>query len=300
MTVKEEKERVEKNLDGNEITSIVALRSKINRIEWYMTDWCNYRCSYCRTNHENQKLEKTEYYIEKAEQIKNKLNKDDKYLIYLKGGEVSFLDLEKILHTFDGYKVRFGITTNLSNKLDYYANLINNFNIKLVASYHEQSDPQDFIAKMAYLSYIQKKKEYATASFIMVSLVLSEEGFSKNYQYIYDKAKELDIKTQILPLKYKKEESKEKGKTSSIDPNLELNKSYKTEINGIPTHFTMLQLPSVLKNFSPKGFKCQEKYYLYYNKDHFEGHRCQKDKEETTIVCKKNECDFCQVTKLWK
>jgi hypothetical protein len=45
----------------------------------------------------------------------------------------------------------------------------------------------------------------------MVSLVLSEEGFSKNYQYIYDKAKELDIKIQILPLKYKKEESKEIG-----------------------------------------------------------------------------------------
>jgi len=176
-----------------------------------MTDWCNYRCSYCHTDHENQKLEKTEYYIEKAEQIKNKLNKDDKYLMFLKGSEVSFLDLEKILHTFDDYKVRFCITTNLSNKLDYYANLINNFNMKLVASYHEQSDPQDFIAKMAYLSYIQKKKKYATDSFIMVSLVLSEEGFSKNYQYIYDKAKELDIKIQILPLKYKKEESKEIG-----------------------------------------------------------------------------------------
>jgi len=33
MTVKEEKERIEKILDNNEITSIVSLKSKINRIE---------------------------------------------------------------------------------------------------------------------------------------------------------------------------------------------------------------------------------------------------------------------------
>lgn len=300
-TVIEEKTRLNNFLNNKKILTIEALKSKANRIEWYMTDWCNYRCSYCRTNHEGQKLEKTEYYIEKAEQIKNKLKKNDKYLMYLKGGEVSFIDLQQVLKTFNDYNVRYKITTNLSNTLEYYVNLINHFDMKLTASYHSQSKPQEFIEKITYLNYIQNKKNPNNKS-IEVSLVSSKDGFDECYQYVYDKVKDLNINVQILPLKFNTKEKKINNGTltAELQNDMELANELKTKINYFGSYFSMLQLPSILKDFSPKGYKCQETYYLYYNKDHFEGHRCQKDKEENIIICKKDKCDFCHVERLWK
>ena len=71
-------------------------------IKWYLTDWCNYRCSYCFQKHNNNKptIEKLKYNAYRiASFIRANRDKFDKRNIRLSitGGEISVFPLVEIL-----------------------------------------------------------------------------------------------------------------------------------------------------------------------------------------------------------
>ena len=139
----------------NNIVSIIN-NERLFTIKWRLTEWCNYRCSYCLRKFKGQNTKLDELKILKtAPQVNRLIEEADKGVkLNLIGGEVTFLDLKKIISLVTSNNLkRIHITTNFSNKLEYYIDLANylksrNIQLSMNVSYHnEYSNLDDFVDK---------------------------------------------------------------------------------------------------------------------------------------------------------
>lgn len=267
--------------------------------EWLITYWCNYQCPYCLTKeHKKYKLKTTEQYIEDAKKIREKLNKDTKYNCVIKGGEVCFLDLDKILSIFNGYKIRWELTTNFSNKVEYFLNLARKYDMIITTSYHgDQCNKDEFLDKI---------KKFAKYRRIAVTFVIGETT-EKQYTEVINEINSWNnknVRIKTLPMKIK-----DKGKitidyskkeTFKILPDDDKSKKFYIYFNGKKTDIkTTLDFPKYFKNFDPYGYHCKYKYIFLYDgeQNKFFYHRCF-DKNEG--ICQKHSCHFCGIKRIWK
>ena len=139
----------------NNIVSIIN-NERLFTIKWRLTEWCNYRCSYCLRKFKGQNTKLDELKILKtAPQVNRLIEEADKGVkLNLIGGEVTFLDLKKIISLVTSNNLkRIHITTNFSNKLEYYIDLANylksrNIQLSMNVSYHnEYSNLDGFVDK---------------------------------------------------------------------------------------------------------------------------------------------------------
>jgi MoaA/NifB/PqqE/SkfB family radical SAM enzyme len=137
------------------IRSIIN-NEKMFTIKWRLTEWCNYRCSYCLRKFKGQDTKLDEIKILKIAPQVNRLieeaNTDVK--LNLIGGEITFLDLKRIISLLKSNNLKkIHITTNFSNKLTWYIDFANyllkrNIMLSMNVSYHnEYTNLDDFINK---------------------------------------------------------------------------------------------------------------------------------------------------------
>ncbi len=160
----------------NKIKSIIN-SEKMFTIKWRLTDWCNYRCSYCLRKFKGQdsilnenKILTTAIYVNR---LIDEAGMDVK--LNLIGGEITFLNLKKILSVLKSPNLKkVHITTNFSNKLTYYVDLANyllerNIMLSMNVSYHnEYAELDEFIKKaiafkIAALNLYSFKLEFVVA-----------------------------------------------------------------------------------------------------------------------------------------
>jgi len=143
----------------DDIKSINLINNDFFVIKWFVTNWCNYSCSYCIQN----PRDKAGWISEnKVIEIAKKLNEalynsniTKRISLQILGGEVTFYNWSKILPYIENVGKVF-ITTNFSNTLEYYKGLYtycysNNIVLKLLCSYHETGD--EFFTKFIELKH---------------------------------------------------------------------------------------------------------------------------------------------------
>ena len=125
-------------------------------IKWRLTEWCNYRCSYCLRKFKGQDTKLNELKIlSTAPQVNRLIDEAGKDVkLNLIGGEVTYLNLIRIVSLLKSPNLKkIHITTNFSNKLSYYVELANyllsrNIMLSMNISYHnEYVDLDEFIKK---------------------------------------------------------------------------------------------------------------------------------------------------------
>ena len=139
------------------ITEDIKKISKETRrkLVWEMFYNCNYNCSYCfqRERKDNKIPIDVNKLKETSLKIKNFIIKNKIDIISLAGGEVSILkneDLKQIINNFvDIDNLEICIITNFSRSVEYYFDLIKDFNKKISfsLSYHEK-DIKSFFDKV--------------------------------------------------------------------------------------------------------------------------------------------------------
>ena len=131
------------------------------KISWKMTNWCNYRCSYCYMSKSvSETITNTpmEHLLKIANEINNIIEKQANgrnITLHLIGGEVGYFDLIKILDCIKSKQLsQVIIATNFSSSIKYWYKLLqycNNRNcwLNIIASLHiEQCNIEDFIKKV--------------------------------------------------------------------------------------------------------------------------------------------------------
>ena len=131
------------------------------KISWKMTNWCNYRCSYCymsKSVSETITNTPTEQLLKIAGELDNIIEKQANgrnITLHLIGGEVGYFDLIKILDCIKSKQLsQVIIATNFSSSIKYWYKLLqycNNRNcwLNIIASLHiEQCNIEDFIKKV--------------------------------------------------------------------------------------------------------------------------------------------------------
>ena len=138
-----------------DLKSVDLLHYSLIDVKWHVTNWCNYKCSYCIQGKEHLNFTPEEIVIERAKNINKILEEKGCWgSLQALGGEVSFYDWTKILAVMPKVK-RLFMTTNFSNKLEYFKNLYvycneNEIELNLLCSYHETGD--SFFEKLLELA----------------------------------------------------------------------------------------------------------------------------------------------------
>lgn len=152
------------NINSSDIKYIYKTDNTNFTVKWRMTNWCNFRCSYCiRKEAISKEKQTTQELVEKAKYIRQIINDIDKPVsIQLIGGEVTWFDLDTIIRELFAENVKkISITTNLSNSTEYYRNLYNlcwdnGIILKLTASFHEEFSKMDvYIKKVVDLNFVK-------------------------------------------------------------------------------------------------------------------------------------------------
>lgn len=311
-----------------QITAILN-KETLFTIKWRITDWCNYRCSYCLRMHTVQDVKPNE---EELCSIAKDINT---YMIpqirtgikmNLIGGELSFLDLPKILDNITSDKLkRVHLTTNFSNKLDYYINLyqyLKNRGTDLsmnVSYHHEYNDTEVFVKKVAEL------KKTCNLYALKIEYVISKETAdgidlfkSLCEKYDLDYLLEVD-KTETAEFKQKYVQDSKvtlKRYTIKFDDGSEDNTMTRNQL--INVHNNQFVDKVIIRNkeqrnlFKSEGFVCTAGYtyaYIKYNKVAINS-SCISGKEYKPIKdfivrtrpepCHQGYCNLCGDISLWK
>ena len=131
------------------------------KISWKMTNWCNYRCSYCYMSKSvSETITNTpiEHLLKIANEINNIIEKQANgrnITLHLIGGEVGYFDLIKILDCIKSKKLtQLIIATNFSSDIRYWYKLLRYCNsrncwLNIIASLHlEQCNTEEFMKKI--------------------------------------------------------------------------------------------------------------------------------------------------------
>ena len=161
-------------------------------VMWALTTWCNYRCPYCFQDPAHDKWVDENILVDRAKKINNWLISNNKNVesISLLGGEITYYNLENILNRFTVNLKEIVITTNFSQKLDYFKNLYiycskRNSYLTLICSYHENED----IFFNKYLELVKWCAEYDYPIPTVTFVVDNDFDFS-----IFDRYKEIPFK----------------------------------------------------------------------------------------------------------
>lgn len=197
-------------LDFENINSVITPFEKPKLI-YRITNWCNYKCSYCiQKTHNSLKpsdqniLHSTEELIQQI--INGPLNTAflQPRKVQLIGGEISFLDLvNDIMSPFLKSKINvesYLIISNFSAPIKNYKKIIdfvsqNNINLSLHLSFHEEFiSYENFFKKFEELNNYCKNNSNIKLSIEMVvtleNLELAKkikELYSNKYKIIFDK-----------------------------------------------------------------------------------------------------------------
>lgn len=140
--------------------------SKHFKISWKMTNWCNYRCSYCYMSKSvietitNPSIEHLLKIASKIDDIINFQAKNRPVILHLIGGEVGYFDLIKIIsHIKSEQLKRVIIATNFSSSKIYWLKLLKYLDsrkiaLEIIASLHlEQCNEKDFKEKIKLFNH---------------------------------------------------------------------------------------------------------------------------------------------------
>lgn len=240
----------------NNIVSIIN-NERLFTIKWRLTEWCNYRCSYCLRKFKGQDTKLDEAKIIKIAPQVNRLIEEanEGVKLNLIGGEVTFLNLKKIISLITSSNLkRIHITTNFSNSLDYYidlANYLKNRNIQLSmnVSYHnEYSDLDSFINKA------NKFKSSADLYSFKIEFVVAPE----NEKMLEDVKRKCEQNKLSYLIELDKSQSEDYFKTLNIESNLEKPRWTINYNDGNSTNkITRSQL---INNFENKLFPSKDYY----------------------------------------
>lgn len=290
-------------------------------IKWRMTEMCNASCSYClRKRYEEITKEKIELQESLLESTANKLNeliensKFSKVKFDLIGGEVSILDLKKVLSPLKSNRIwRFQITTNILRDSEYYVSLANflserNQELSICASFHFEFQSGDsYFSKVLAL-----KNKVANLTCEMVSIKENQDlckEFEKrclqeNLYYMIEadlRRLKVDDRKEGLYIASHKRDCGNRYLVTFTD---ETTKEYKTR-NAFLTDGSIAQ-NVLLKSFATKGFLCtMSMNYIYVEYDTVvgrTGNNCKcnsriaiKDFEflKEPVKCPVDNCTLC-------
>lgn len=123
----------------------------IIHFEWYLVDFCNYKCSYCNAIDKNVDKYSKETSPAKYKLVLQRLRMlNIPFEVDLYGGEPTlhpnFLEILEELSKNDNCKL-IEIKTNLSKPLHFLKQVFKHPKIKLAASYHAEYASEEFIKK---------------------------------------------------------------------------------------------------------------------------------------------------------
>lgn len=164
-------------------------------LKWRLTDWCNYRCSYCLRKFKGQDsapdFERILSVANDVNQLMDGINKPIK--LNLIGGEVTWFDLPALFDKLTSKNLKkIHITTNLSNTLQYYIDLAENLEkrdieLSLRCSLHEEyTTITDFLNKAKQL------KDACKISKLNIEYVITKEN-TDNIELIKNECKALNL-----------------------------------------------------------------------------------------------------------
>lgn len=266
-----------KELDSN-IKSIYRINNYNLVIKWRLTNVCNYKCSYCvrskMRDSDNELKTDEEILYNAAPEVARIINLKNKpkVKLFLIGGEVTLLNLEKLLSNLisnlnNNYIDVVSITTNLSKSVDYFISLNNfleknNIKLQLTASWHSEFANFDlFFEKIEILSKIKN---------IILKLETVSTISTKSYvEKFVTKCNELEVDYIVDP------DILEKDKTDLILCHKRERKQFKVIFNDdsfdiIATQKELLAKYGDLESnaICVRGFYCSlDNDYVYINKD---------------------------------
>ena len=229
--------------------------------EWFLVNWCNFKCSYC--NAADRMVEK---YSKESSPSKHKLVLgrlsliDTDFEIDLFGGEPTlhpeFLDIIKALAKMPRCKL-IEIKTNLSRPLAYLEKTLVNDKVRLAASYHAQYYNDEFLKKCVAL------KDYNF--YCHINLSDKPEDWPQIVKMI-DKFDQYGVKYDLNILlstpEYEVQYSPEFYNTFEHRLNAIADKAtYRLQYDdGVEQHLPVFKIiEHKLGNFN--GFKCQARLY---------------------------------------
>ena len=196
-------------------------------LKWRLTEWCNYRCSYClraekkmfsNVNDTRNKDADEKIVLETTLEVNRILNEIAVPVkINIIGGETTFFNLKLIFSKITSkYFKKVNITTNFSNSLNHYIDLLHylyerGIELSLTASLHnEYVKVDDFVKKVS----IFKKEAYELGMRkIKIEFVVAEsnidlveefittcEKYEINYVMEIDKTSSQEFKNKVQPL----------------------------------------------------------------------------------------------------
>ena len=122
--------------------------NKVIQFEWFLTNWCNFKCSYC-----SEATNMVESFSKSTSAGKYKLvlvrlkKLEHPFTVELIGGEPTLhpniSNILKELGSIDNCK-RIQIATNLSRSVSFYKQIAHP-KVSLIASYHPEHHAVDFI-----------------------------------------------------------------------------------------------------------------------------------------------------------
>lgn len=123
---------------------------KTIQFEWFLTDWCNYKCSYCS----EQGNMSNKFTAGKYKLVLTRLNSiKSNFTVEIIGGEPTLhpnvLDILQALSD-NQYCTRVEIVTNLSRPVEFYQQL-NIPKVFVLASYHPEYHNEQFVQKLTQL-----------------------------------------------------------------------------------------------------------------------------------------------------
>lgn len=285
-------------------------------IKWRLCFFCNYTCPNCiqgvQECLDKSTIIETENTLYSAAEaldthILAKLPSDLKVKIELVGGEVSLLDLIKVLNCIRDKKLwRIQLTTNFSRHHQYYIDLADylksrNIELSLAASYHETQTSLD-----TFLLKAQQVKKHCTL--FSVEMVSTESN-----QELVEEFKAL---CEVKNLKYSIDGDKtEAGKDINVSSNKQPRYTVKFE-DGSIVNFTTKSMLIRDKRFiqhrnmyiRTNGYYCSYGYhYIYVEVDKVFGPLCtdRKNIEEFKLKtaltkCPYTHCSLCGRMSLYK
>lgn len=286
-----------------QIKSITA-NFKEGTIKWMMTKWCNYRCEYCILSKKPNKFPSLETLIEQGKKLNNYIEKMEceNVRLCLIGGEVTYFDLETIFKkALTSKKIKkVYITTNLSNKLEYYTNLKKFLEQRGVflhysISFHatEVKDYSEFMKKVNCLAndsvisvVVNNENQIVIKKILQILGLLENKKVTINFDRLLDSDK---IDDELYNLAAKR---KRKIKIEYEDG--EIINSYKEDLQK------ELGAKPDFYSYKCEVFPSYKEGKIEFGSCSFRQQLENKNKNKKTVVCKSHKCSFCDVIKVYK
>lgn len=253
--------------------SAIIHHESLFTIKWRLTEWCNYRCSYCLRKFKGQdtKLD-FERVLRTAPEINRLIEESGRPTkINLIGGEVTYFDLKRLISCISSKNLKkVNITTNFSNSLESYIDFAKYLEsreilLSMTASLHDEYvDAEEFVSKF------KKFKDACNPEYVYqlkIEFVIAPE--SKHLlQKVIDTCKKYDVE---LLLEFDKSQNEDFAKEFDIQSSV--SKPRWKIIYSDNSEDTTLTRSKLINRYPEKAIPSADFYctagitYIYVNKD---------------------------------